>query len=88
MNPSIIAPILLLSLTFVIILVAFACPGPIYTTCRAAFVSLRHYRREQQTSRRGGGRSEQITTRGHEQQQQQQQQQQGRELEDLPTTRD
>lgn len=86
MNKSIIAPILLLSLIFVVLFLAFACPGPTYTLCRAAFAPLRHYRREQQTSRRESARSDQTTTAGQEQQQQQQQA--ARELEDLPALGD
>lgn len=82
MNKSIITPIILLGLTFVVLLLAFACPGPTYTLCRAAFAPLRHYRRELQTSRGGGARSEQTTTGGQEQQQHQQQS--ARELEGVP----
>jgi hypothetical protein len=86
MNTAIIAPIFLLSLTFVVIVIAFACPGPICTLCKAAFAPLRRHWQGQQTSGRGSGRSEQPATGGQEQQEQGQQPQ--RELDNLAAPRE
>jgi hypothetical protein len=72
MNTVIIAPIFLLSLTFVVIILAFACPGPICTMFRAAFAPLRRlHHLEQQTIRRESGRDEQDATGEQEQHEQQ-----------------
>src|SRR5436190_1909495 len=77
---------------FVILCLAFACPGPICTICRTCFAPFRQHRRGQQRSRHESGHSEQTTTGGeegeeHYQHQHQHENEPGRELDDLPPGR-